>query len=796
MARSATTLAFRPTPAQAVIATALVFAVAFLGVVALRLSSERAALERTARAAAAQEAALAAAAMATRLAESRGALAAAARVEADLALTLAREAPFVTAATILEPGEGGALEQAAGRALEASRRTAWIGVVQGREGPALMAAQARDGGGALVARLDAQALLGAAGAGRSVALASADGTAILEAGPQALAQAGASRSAAPAPDGPTARIVAGEGGAVIVVGTAAVREGLHVRIARPAEAFEVGWTRTVLFFLLLGVAPLLGTAGLCALLISQMRAVSAARDAYFESEQRFRVAVDGGGVGVFDWRIGAEAVDLTAEVARTLGLRLGHNPASALLGRVAAQDQPRLQAALKSAAENGAFDVEVRAPRPGGLVTLHLRGRAVRDSRAQEIRIIGVANDVTEQRAAERRVSMAERRMRDAINSFSGPFALWDASRRLVFVNDAYSEAFKLDASVLHRGASYFAVQEAANQAVSERRVDPVDPLSRELCLADGRWLQFVERRTSDGGLVSAGLDITEIKDSQLRLARSERHLRAAVAELERAEREAADLAGKYRAEKLKAEVANRAKGAFLANMSHELRTPLNAINGFSEILAQELFGPLGRPDYVKYAADILASGRHLLDLINNVLDVSKIEAGKFQISPAPMEPEEAIDTAVRVLRGQAMAKRITLSVQAADLPEIVADFRAVKQMLMNLLSNAIKFTPNGGRVQLTARCDAERITFAVADTGVGIPARDLPRLAQPFEQVDNAFDKNTGGTGLGLALTKAFAEMHDGTFEIHSVEGKGTVVVITLPIAGPAESQQSLAAA
>lgn len=795
MARRATTLAFRPTAAQAVIAIALVFSVAFLAVIGLRLSSERDNLEAAARTAAAQEAALAAVRVEARLAEARGVLAAAARAEPDAAVALVTASSLLSGADLVD-ADAGSLDRAAQQALAASGRPVWIGVVRQRDAAALMAAHARADGPALVARLDAERLLPPAQPGDAVRLIAAEGDLLAETGASGLVWPALQGLAVASASGRAGLIVATPQGQTLVVGAAQTSDGLQVRVARPAEAFTAGWTRTVLFFLLLGVAPLLGAAGLCALLISQIRAVRTARSAYQESERRFRVAVDGGGVGVFDWRIDANTVDLTAEVARALGLKPGANPASALLDRISSEDQPRLRAALKNAAANGVFDVEVRAPRPGGIVTLHLRGRALRDTRTDDVRVIGVANDVSEQRAAERRVSMAERRMRDAINSFSGPFALWDANRRLVFVNDAYGEAFKLDASVLHRGASYFAVQDAAGHAVSERLVDPVDPLSRELCLSDGRWLQFVERRTSDGGLVSAGLDITEIKDSQLRLARSERQLRAAVAELERAEREAGDLAGKYRAEKLKAEVASRAKSAFLANMSHELRTPLNAINGFSEILAQELFGPLGRRDYVKYAADILASGRHLLDLINNVLDVSKIEAGKFQIAPAPMEPEEAIDTAVRVLRGQAMAKRITLSVQAADLPEIVADFRAVKQMLMNLLSNAIKFTPNGGRVQLTVRCDAERITFAVADTGVGIPAKDLPRLAQPFEQVDNAFDKNTGGTGLGLALTKAFAEMHDGTFGIHSVEGKGTVVVITLPIAGPAEPEASLEAA
>jgi two-component system cell cycle sensor histidine kinase PleC len=224
--------------------------------------------------------------------------------------------------------------------------------------------------------------------------------------------------------------------------------------------------------------------------------------------------------------------------------------------------------------------------------------------------------------------------------------------------------------------------------------------------------------------------------------------------------------------------------------MSHELRTPLNAINGFSEMMANEMFGPLGDKRYVAYARDVLTSGRHLLDLINDILDTAKIESGKFEVMPRPMDPEEAVEIAVRIVKRRAEEKQIALEVAAHDLPEIEADFRAVKQMLINLLGNAIKFTDPGGKVAIRAALDGDMMRFEVTDTGCGIPEEALGRLGRPFEQAQSDHARNAEGTGLGLALTRSFAEIHGGSFAIASKLGEGTTVTIQLPVksrvAGP----------
>jgi two-component system cell cycle sensor histidine kinase PleC len=240
-----------------------------------------------------------------------------------------------------------------------------------------------------------------------------------------------------------------------------------------------------------------------------------------------------------------------------------------------------------------------------------------------------------------------------------------------------------------------------------------------------------------------------------------------------------------------RAEAANQAKSEFLANMSHELRTPLNAINGFSEIMAGEMFGPLGDQRYKGYAGDILKSGQHLLSLINDILDMAKIEAGKLSLHYDTLSLRELCDDAVRLMRGKIAECGLTISVDSpADLPDIEADHRGVKQVLLNLISNAVKFTPEGGAILVAVRMEpGAMVRVTVSDTGIGIAPEDLARLARPFEQVEGQHSKTTQGTGLGLALTKSLIELHGGELTMDSEPGRGTTVAFTLPLRRPAEA-------
>lgn len=231
---------------------------------------------------------------------------------------------------------------------------------------------------------------------------------------------------------------------------------------------------------------------------------------------------------------------------------------------------------------------------------------------------------------------------------------------------------------------------------------------------------------------------------------------------------------------------ASLAKTNFLALMSHELRTPLNAIIGFSEVLGGELFGPMGQPRYCEYAGDIHAAGKHLLALINDILDLTKAEAGKLDLHPEPVDLGSLIGECVRLMRDRAESGDRRLSILLPpNLPPLHADRLRIKQVLLNLMSNAIKFTPAGGRVTVSVDLDADcAISMAVSDTGIGMSDEEIPAALEPFRQVDSPMSRNCEGTGLGLSLVKSLAELHEAMLNIDSTPGRGTTVRIDFPAA------------
>ncbi|SDF68686.1 Signal transduction histidine kinase [Limimonas halophila] len=229
------------------------------------------------------------------------------------------------------------------------------------------------------------------------------------------------------------------------------------------------------------------------------------------------------------------------------------------------------------------------------------------------------------------------------------------------------------------------------------------------------------------------------------------------------------------------AERANAAKSDFLASMSHELRTPLNAVIGYAEIMEQELMGPLGQPQYRDYVRDIRASGEHLLELVNDVLDLSKIEVGRYELNERDVPIAEVVQQAVAIARPKANAKGLALANHVTDGFRVCADERALRQILLNLLTNAVKYTPEGGRVSVEATADGP-VSITVRDTGTGIAQADLDSIFEPFRQGENARYHRKQGTGIGLAVSRKLALMHDGDLELQSEEGVGTAVTLYLP--------------
>ncbi len=243
---------------------------------------------------------------------------------------------------------------------------------------------------------------------------------------------------------------------------------------------------------------------------------------------------------------------------------------------------------------------------------------------------------------------------------------------------------------------------------------------------------------------------------------------------------------------RFEAESANASKTTFLANMSHELRTPLNAILGFSDIIANERLGEVGTRKYKEYAHDINASGSHLLSIINDILDIAKIESGKMEIHPAVLDPREAIDSALKVVAGRARERRQTLNVHLDDdMPMPFADARAMKQIIINLVGNAIKFTQEEGTIDIYGRRADGGFELCVTDNGPGIQPEMLGNIFTPFNQVDNRYNRANGGTGLGLSLVRGLAELHGGKAWIESEVGAGVRAHVYFPVANAPEQRR-----
>jgi PAS domain S-box-containing protein len=382
----------------------------------------------------------------------------------------------------------------------------------------------------------------------------------------------------------------------------------------------------------------------------------------------------------------------------------------------------------------------------------------------------GTARDITEHTEASARATRLQTQLTEAIESISEGFALFDPVDRLVLCNDKFRQIFPLVADRMVPGVRFeelirlaldageIDVPESERAAWLENRLRiRAEPLaSFDLKMHDGRWIKVSDHRTADGSIVGIHTDITGLKN-----------------------REEALLAAKE-----SAEIASRSKSDFLANISHELRTPLNAIIGFSEIMREELFGPLGGPQYREYIGDVFDSAQHLLDVINDILDIAKAESGKLELVDDEVEIYSIAAAATRLVQERAHRGEVTIRMQLPPgLPTIEADERKLKQILLNLLTNSVKFTPPGGSIEIAGGLtDTGDFLITVTDSGIGIAADDIATALAPFGQVDSKLARKYEGTGLGLPLSNAMVKLHGGELTIKSVVGEGTTVTIRLP--------------
>ena len=368
-----------------------------------------------------------------------------------------------------------------------------------------------------------------------------------------------------------------------------------------------------------------------------------------------------------------------------------------------------------------------------------------------------------------RRARCAEARLlQSTLENIGEGLSVFDSRGRLIAWNSRFCELLELppdlpagaplrDILMLQAARGDFGRDDLSAEVAKRLELFYRDvPTTKERTTPRGRILQISRRAMPDGAIVSVYSDITDLKASERKLIQA----------------------------RSQAEMANRAKSEFLANMSHELRTPLNAIIGFSEIIAHELFGPLGNEKYLDYMKDIHQSSLHLLAIINDVLDMSKIEAGKLELSKEPLRMRQLIDEVIRMMRERAESRRIDLVTSLPDEEvEIWADERSIKQIFLNLLSNAIKFSREGGEVCIRVVPDLSDLAVVeFEDHGIGMNEEELERALQPFGQAKPSTTRNYGGTGLGLPITKGLIEAHGGKLAIESRAGHGTIARISMP--------------
>jgi PAS domain S-box-containing protein len=410
------------------------------------------------------------------------------------------------------------------------------------------------------------------------------------------------------------------------------------------------------------------------------------------------------------------------------------------------------------------FHVQVRLnePEPARVIEIH-RG-AEFDEHGKPVLLVSFFQDVTERVRAEAEREQAKQVYEVITEHAHDIISLQAPDGKFLFVSPALRRVQGFEPGELSREQILNLVHEDDKDELRKSFPPPKPGESVSAVYRtrhkDGHWLWLETMRRgvydANGNLrhtVGVTRDITARK----------------VAELE------------LKAAQERAEAANKAKSRFLANMSHELRTPLNAVIGFADVMRNEMLGPLGTDKYKEYVNLIHSSGQMLLDLISDILDMAKIEAGKMQLHYEEVDLPAVIADCLKLIGPRAQQSRVTLHSQLPEMLSLEADQRSVRQVLLNLLSNAVKFSA-GGSVTVSARQESDSVVIAVCDTGIGIPASEISRLGQPFEQVVSDPMLAQGGTGLGLALVRSLAGMHGGTMEISSDQGCGTSVTVRFP--------------
>lgn len=489
---------------------------------------------------------------------------------------------------------------------------------------------------------------------------------------------------------------------------------------------------------------------------------------------RLTLALKAGAIGTWDWDLVHEAI-WDQPMYELYGLQHLDRPATYQdwRERVHPEDIDRVEALLQGAVEGKySFDTEFRIRRADG-ADRWIRAKAVvqRNQQGTAQRMIGINQDITERKQQEIALQISENRFRRVFSANIVGMIFTDFSGRVYDANDRFLVMLGYSREELDNNQINWAKITPAEHIANDlkamenlRHCQAIDPWEKEYIHKDGSRIPvligvalFTEADTS---CVCVVMDISDRKQT-------ERQLQHSNAELVR---------------------ATRLKDEFLANMSHELRTPLNSILGMTEGLQEAIFGPINEQQ-IHALQTIERSSNHLLSLINDILDVAKIESGQIELHYSPVSISRLCESSLAFVKQQAQKKHLQLTIQLSPhLPELLVDERRIRQVLINLLTNAVKFTPNGGQITLEASLTPEpqgmgNLCIAVSDTGIGISADNIPKLFQPFIQVDSALNRQHEGTGLGLALVKRLVELHGGSINVRSEVGVGSCFTVALPL-------------
>jgi two-component system cell cycle sensor histidine kinase PleC len=558
-----------------------------------------------------------------------------------------------------------------------------------------------------------------------------------------------------------------------------------VTVVRAADALS-GWYQSLPLYSIMIFGPSLLGAALAWALLTQMERTSRVDGALRRTEERFELAVSGAKCGIWDWDIANKRLYWSGAMNGLLGR--GKQPRVLSLDEAEELIHPDdrfVLSAIESAVRSGAdaYDRSFRAKHADGhWVWMRAKGQHYRTLRSDDGRLSGIVLDISDQKRADARVDAVERVLEAAFENAAEAFVLWDRDDQLIVCNKRFQDFYGIDGvrPGESRAAIFKRAKHPGESADTNAPLEMFDSSGNtgtiELQKAGNRWLLVSERRALEGGKIAVATDITALKAHEDELESSRSLLQTQTREL-------SDLANRLESEKDRAEEGSRAKSEFLANVSHELRTPLNAIIGFSDVMRNEMLGPLP-PRYAEYASDINRSGQHLLDLINDALSMARIESGKIDLAFVATDPSQLVNDAIKTVKPKADEAGLQFRVNTPDLPPVKADKRAIKQVLLNLLSNAIKFNSSDGYITVETRAADNGVAIWIHDTGIGIQENDIPRVMKPFEKAETAGHQNNGGMGLGLPVSIALVELHGGKLVIESEPAIGTSVYFTLPYA------------